>query len=64
MTDVDTEVPRVRCGMCGGRVRVCKDPIYTRGARVIECPRCSWASVDSARVDPAWYWRLRVWVGR
>lgn len=64
MSDVNTEPPLVRCGMCGGRAQVRKDPVYGRGARVIGCPKCAWVSIDSGRVDPAWYWRLRVWVGR
>ena len=68
---LNTDRPGVRCGMCGGRARACGDPLYHRGARIIECASgfpgsgpCSWSSHNPARVDPAWYWRLRVWLGR
>lgn len=67
---LNTERPGVRCGMCGGRARVCGDPLYGRGARIIECAsgyrgeRCAWSSLNPARIDPSWYWRLRVWIGR
>lgn len=73
---LNTDEPEVRCGMCGGRARVCSDPLYRRGARVIECAgkgqpypfkgkgRCAWSSLDPARVDPSWYWRMRVRLGR
>ena len=69
--ELNTDQPEVRCGMCGGRARTCTDLLYNRGARVIECATgfdgespCSWASINPARVDPSWYWRLRVRVGR
>lgn len=73
---INIDPPEVRCRMCGGKCRVCKDPIYKRGARIIECAGkdqpypfqrsgpCSWSSMNPGRIDPPWYWKLRVRLGR
>lgn len=67
---INTAKPEVRCGSCGGKCRVGYDPIYKRGARVIHCNsgfrgrgHCAWSSMNPARVDPSWYWKLRVRLG-
>lgn len=51
----NTDPPKVRCGMCGGRCR-------NRGSGWIECRRpCYWSSFNPCRIG--WRWRLAVWLG-
>jgi hypothetical protein len=69
-TGVNTDKPTIHCGVCGGKCRVGYDPIYKRGARVIHCnsgkPRmgpCAWTDINVGRIDPAWYWKMRIRLG-
>jgi hypothetical protein len=57
--------PLVRCGMCGGKTRIIKDPLILLSARCIECKDgCSWSSLDPRRIKWYPYWWLRVKIGK